>query len=126
MIPHYLGAVKIGEEQLAEAFKVVSERYSRETEIAKECFKFSEWATGHVKTLEPFTREYGMEENLSLQQLRSGLFHGSRAGSLGMLHDLQDLSTMANALRTNYTILHRENGDAGGIGAGRHLSEPRC
>jgi hypothetical protein len=107
MIPHYLGAVKLGEQQLAEAFKVVSERHSREFEISKECYKFSEWATGHQDVLKPFIDQYGMQENLSLQQLRGSLFHGSRVGSLGLLHDLQDLSVMTNALRTNYTILHQ-------------------
>ncbi len=107
MIPHYLGAVKNGEQQLAEALKVVSERHSREFEIGKECFKFSEWATGHQEVLKPFIDQYGMQENLSLQQLRGSLFHGSRVGSLGLLHDLQDLSVMTNALRTNYTILHQ-------------------
>ena len=107
MIPHYLGAVKIGEQQLAEAFKMISERHSRESEISKECYKFSEWATGHVVTLQPFVEQYGMRENLSLEQLRGSLFQGSRIGSLGLLHDLQDLSVMTNALRTNYTILHQ-------------------
>jgi hypothetical protein len=106
-IPHYLGAVKIGEQQLAEAFKMVSERHSREFEMSKECYQFSEWATGHMETLEPYVKQYGMEENLSLEQLRGGLFHGSRIGALGLLHDLQDLSLMTNALRTNYTILHQ-------------------
>jgi hypothetical protein len=106
-IPHYLGAVRVGEQQLAEAFKQVSERHSREFEISKECFKFSEWSTGHIETLQPPIKQYGMEENLTLEQLRGSLFHGSRVGSLGLLHDLQDLNVMANALRTNYTILHQ-------------------
>src|SRR5829696_2739432 len=107
MIPHYLGAVRIGEGQLAEAFKMVSERHSREFEMSKECYKFSEWASGHVKTLDPFVQKYGMDENLQLEQLRGSLFQGARIGALGLLHDLQDLNTMANALRTNYTILHQ-------------------
>jgi hypothetical protein len=107
MIPHYLGAVQTGEQQLSEAFKVVSERHSRDFEISRECFKFSEWAAGHQEVLKPFIDQYGVQENLSLQQLRGSLFHGSRAGSLGLLHDLQDLSVLANALRTNYTILHQ-------------------
>ena len=105
-IAHYLGAIKIGEQQLAEAFKQVGERHSREPEPREMCYQFSQWASGHVEGLEPYVEKYGKQQNLSLAQLRGSLFQGARVGSLGMLHDYQDLSVLTNALRTNYTILH--------------------
>src|SRR5215208_3012946 len=105
-IAHYLGASRIGEQQLAEAFKQVGERHSREPEPREMCYQFSQWATGHVEGLKPYLENYGRQENLALEQLRGSLFQGARVGSLGMLHDYQDLSVLANALRTNYTILH--------------------
>jgi hypothetical protein len=106
-IAHYLGAVQIGEQQLAESFKMVGERHSREPEPREMCYEFSQWATGHVEGLKPYTEQHGAQENLSLEQLRASLFQGARVGALGMLHDYQDLSVLANALRTNYTILHQ-------------------
>ena len=106
-IPHYLGAIRVGEQQLSEAFKMVGERHSREPEPRDMCYEFAQWASGHVEALRPFTEKYGAQENLQLEQLRGSLFHGARIGSLGMLHDYQDLSLLANALRTNYTILER-------------------
>jgi hypothetical protein len=105
-IAHYLGAIEIGEQQLAEAFKQVGERHSREPEPREMCYEFSQWASGHVEGLKPYLKNYGRQENLVLEQLRGSLFQGARVGSLGMLHDYQDLSVLANALRTNYTILH--------------------
>ena len=105
-IAHYLGAIEIGEQQLAEAFKQVGERHSREPEPREMCHQFSQWASGHVVGLKSYLETYGRQENLALGQLRGSLFQGARVGAMGMLHDYQDLSVLANALRTNYTILH--------------------
>jgi hypothetical protein len=105
-IAHYLGAIQIGEQQLAEAFKQVGERHSREPEPREMCYQFSQWASGHVEGLKPYLENYGKQENLALEQLRGSMFQGARVGSLGMLHDYQDLSVLTNALRTNYTILY--------------------
>jgi len=105
-IAHYLGAIEIGEQQLAEAFKQVGERHSREPEPREMCYQFSRWASGHVVGLKSYLETYGRQENLALEQLRGSLFQGARVGAMGMLHDYQDLSVLANALRTNYTILH--------------------
>ena len=105
-IAHYLGAVHIGEQQLSEAFKQVGERHSREPEPRQMCYEFSQWGAGHVEELKPYLEKYGRQENLAPEQLRGSLFQGARVGALGMLHDYQDLSVLANALRTNYTILH--------------------
>jgi hypothetical protein len=106
-IAHYLGAIRIGEQQLAEAFKQVGERHSREPEPREMCYEFSQWATGHVEALKLYVDKYGAQENLSLEQLRGSLFQGARIGALGLLHDYQDLSVLTNALRTNYTILQQ-------------------
>jgi hypothetical protein len=106
-IAHYLGAIQVGEQQLSEAFKMVGERHSREPEPREMCYEFAQWASGHVDALKPYAKKYGAQENLKLEQLRSSLFQGARIGALGLLHDYQDLSVMANALRTNYTILER-------------------
>jgi hypothetical protein len=106
-IAHYLGAIRVGEQQLSEAFKLVGERHSREPEPREMCYEFAQWASGHGEALKPFTEKYGAQENLKLEQLRGSLFQGARIGSLGLLHDYQDLSVLANALRTHYTIIER-------------------
>jgi len=106
-IAHYLGAIRVGEQQLAESFKQVGERHSREPEPREMCHEFSQWASGHVEVLQLYVDKYGAQENLKLEQLRGSLFQGARIGALGLLHDYQDLLVLTNALRTNYTILER-------------------
>jgi hypothetical protein len=106
-LARYLGAIRIGEQQLAESFKQVGERHSREPEPREMCYEFSQWASGHVQLLQPYVDKYGVQENLTLEQLRGNLFQGARIGALGLLHDYQDLLVLTNALRTNYTILER-------------------
>ena len=71
------------------------------------CYQFSHWTKGHVEALKPFGQKDGKQENLNLERLRGSLFQGARVGSLGLLHDYQDLSVLANALRRNYTLLER-------------------
>ena len=82
-IAHYLGAVRVGEQQLAEAFKQVGERHSREPEPREMCHEFSRWASGHADGLEPYIQKHGAQENLKLEQLRGGMFQGARIGALG-------------------------------------------
>lgn len=106
-LAHYLGAIQVGEQQLAESFKMVGERHSREPEPREMCYEFSQWASGHGEALKPFVDKHGAQENLKLEQLRSSLFQGARIGALGLLHDYQDLLVLTNALRTNYTILEQ-------------------
>jgi len=107
-VRHYLGLVDRGEQQLAEAFRVVADRHYNEYEIREMCAQFAEWSYGHRQALEPHIAQYGQEQQaLAPEQLRASLFQGSRAGGLGLLHDLQDLSLLANSVRTQYTILHQ-------------------
>jgi hypothetical protein len=104
-IAHYLGLVRNGEEQLAEAFKVVADRHYNDYEIRELCRQMAGWSLGHQEALEPMVKRYGAENRPDPLRLRGSLFHGSRAGTFGQLRDLQDLSLLANAVRTNYTIL---------------------
>src|SRR5205823_5474092 len=52
-------------------------------------------------------KQYGQEPNPAPEQLRGALFHGLRIGPLGLLRDMQDLLTLANSVRTNWTIVHQ-------------------
>jgi hypothetical protein len=107
-VRHYLGLLYRGEQQLAEACRVVADRHYNEYEIREMCTQFAEWCYGHRQALEPHFEQYGHEQQaLAPEQLRAGMFQGARAGGLGLLHDLQDLSLLANAVRTQYTILHQ-------------------
>jgi hypothetical protein len=107
-VRHYLGWLDRAEQQLAEAFRVVADRHYNDYEIREMCTTFAEWSYGHRQVLEPYLEQYGKEQQaLGPEQLRASLFQGARAGGLGLLHDLQDLSLLANATRTLYTILHQ-------------------
>jgi hypothetical protein len=95
------------EQQLSEAYRTVADRHYNEYEIRQMCTTFAGWCSGHIEALRPLMEQYGGHKVAGPRQLRSGLFHGSRAGSLGLLHDLQDLGVLANATRTQWTILHQ-------------------
>lgn len=110
IVPRYLGSVRLGEEQLAEAYKVVSERHSQEYEIREMCLKFAEWSEGHVEGMQPLIDRYGIDLDEDAARLRSGLFHGLRAGGADLLKDLQDLSVLASSTRTQWTILVQASG----------------
>jgi hypothetical protein len=113
----YLGSVRTAEEQLAEAYKVVAERHSQEFEIREMCNKFAEWSVGHMEGMDALIQRYGIEAREEPERLRSGLFHGLRAGGVGLLQDLQDLSLLATSTRTQWTIL----GQVGGSLKDTHL-----
>ena len=61
----------------------------------------------HVRPVRQPAQRGQEHQALAPEQLRASLFQGSRAGGLGLLHDLQDLSLLANSVRTQYTILHQ-------------------
>ncbi|MEM5775411.1 MAG: hypothetical protein AAGU05_10450 [Anaerolineaceae bacterium] len=105
IIDQYLGSVYVGEEQLAEAYRVISDRHSAEFEINEMCNRFAEWSKGHMMAMQPAIDLFGMVRQPDSEQLRSSLFHGARIGGIGLLKDLQDLSILANSVRTQWTIV---------------------
>jgi hypothetical protein len=107
-VKHYLALVERAEQQLAESFRVVADRHYNNFEVREMCTQFAEWSYAHRDALAPHLAQYGREaQPIGPDQLRAGLFQGSRAGGLGLLHDLQDLSLLANSVRTQYTILQQ-------------------
>lgn len=104
-IGSYLGLLKNGELQLAESLTQVATRHMNEAEMREQCKLFAGWSSTHIEALKPFIKKYGEEKTPAPEQLRGVLFSGARIGGLGKLRDLQDLLVLANAVRTNYTIL---------------------
>lgn len=101
----YLGQLEGAEQQLVEALQMVRERHCSEYEICEGCQQLANWSRDHLRALEPFFELFGHEYNEGPRLLRSGLFHGDRAGAEGLLKDLQDLGILANAVVTTYTVL---------------------
>jgi hypothetical protein len=107
-VKHYLGLVSRAEELLAKALREVADRHFNEYEVREQCTRLAGWCDRHLDVLEPLVSQYGRQARApGPRQLRAALFRGSRIGGLGLLHDLQDLSLLANAVRTHYTILHQ-------------------
>lgn len=104
-ISTYLGRLSDGERELADAFGLVAARHEKESEVRERCKMFAGWSGAHGKELEPFVKKYGQEQAPAVEMLRSALFADTRRGGLGKLLDLQDLGVLANAVRTDYTVL---------------------
>jgi hypothetical protein len=105
MISKYLGMVHSAEEQLAESFREVADRHYNEFEIRENCQQMAGWCKSHIEALSPVFKKLNETKSELPQMLRGSLFHGNRAGALGLLEDLQDLGTLAKAVHTHYIIL---------------------
>ena len=104
-LTRYIGSTRRSERLLAEAFRSVADRHQNEFEVHEQCRHMAEWSRSHSDALGEMTRRYGERRPSDADSLRSALFHGGRWGGLGLLHDLQDLLIMANAVSTEWLIL---------------------
>ena len=59
----------------------------------------------HAEELQPFVARYGEDAPEEPERLHADLFHGSRAGGLGLLRGLQDLHLMAAECDITWTLI---------------------
>ncbi|HEX8219422.1 MAG TPA: HPP family protein [Chloroflexia bacterium] len=106
-VAKYLGMVRNGEQELAEALLMVSDRNENEADARDGAKLLAQWSRAHVEALGPLIEKYGEDSSADPDRLRSALFHGARVGGLGLLRDLEDLSALANHVRLGWTALHQ-------------------
>ena len=101
----FLGLVKATEEQLLDAFALVAERHERNYELSRGATTCALWSREHLEWLEPFEELYGVIPSENPEMLRAALLSGTRAGILGEIQDLSDLSLLAERADMTWTIL---------------------
>jgi hypothetical protein len=106
-VAKYLGIVRNGEQELAEALLMVSDRNENEVEVRDGAKLLAQWSRAHVEALGPLVEKYGEDSGADPDRLRSALFHGARVGGVGLLRDLQDLSALASHVRLGWTALNQ-------------------
>jgi hypothetical protein len=94
-IAHYLALLHRSQSELAAAFRQVGHSHEDETDVQAMCEKLARQCNRHAERLRPFTDSYGQDSGDEPERLHSGLFRGTRSGSLGLLRDLHDLYLMA-------------------------------
>lgn len=103
----FLGQVKATEEQLLDAFALVAERHERNYELSRGATTCALWSRRHLEWLEPFEKAYGAVPSENVETLRSALLSGTRAGIVGEILDLGDLSVLAERAEMTWTVLYQ-------------------
>ncbi len=104
-VAHYLGLLRLSEQQIAEAFTTVAAHHTVEPDIYEICLKLASWSRTHTAALDRLISIYGEKEDREAEQVRSSLFQGPRAGGFGLLRDLHDLYLLANEAHLCWMIL---------------------
>jgi hypothetical protein len=103
----YLGLLQSGERQLADAFTLLADRYSRDPEIRDTTILLAKWSDAHLHKLEPLSARLGATESEHPAKLRAALLGGTRVGGLGLLWDLQDLELLISQVRSSWLVLQQ-------------------
>jgi hypothetical protein len=114
-IAKFIGIVRNGEQELAEAFLMLADRHENDADIRDTSLRLAAWSRAHLEMLGPLARRYGEDSSPDPDRLRSALFHGARVGGVGLVRDLQDLSALATHVRLTWTSLNQ---------AGKRLKDP--
>jgi hypothetical protein len=104
-VAHYLGLLHRAQCGLAAAFREVAEGHREEVDVFHTCQTLARECDRHAEQLKPFVDRYGEEAPEEPDRLHSEIFHGSRAGGLGLLRDLQDLYLMAAECDISWTLV---------------------
>ena len=102
-----IARLKSSEQLLSEAFLLVADRHRDEAEIRDVARTIASWSAEHVKRLGQVEKRYGTSRARRPERLRATMFHGSRAGSLRVVDDLQDLALLAQQTLLLWTILRQ-------------------
>ncbi len=106
-IAKFLATARDGEQELSEAFLMLSDRHERDPEVRDEIKVLAGWSKAHVKMLEPLIERYGPESTSDPDRLKSVLFQGARVGGVGLVRDMQDASALATHVRLAWTALYQ-------------------
>jgi hypothetical protein len=106
-IAKFLATARDGEQELSEAFLLLSDRHERDAEVRDEAKLLAAWSKAHIEMLAPLVERYGPESSSDPDRLKSALFHGARIGGTGLVRDLQDLSALATHVRLTWTALYQ-------------------
>jgi len=106
-IAKFLATARDGEQELAGALLMLSDRYEREAEVRDQCKVLAAWSRTHVEMLKPLIARYGPESTSDPDRLHSALFHGARVGGVGLVRDMQDVSALATHVRLAWTALYQ-------------------
>lgn len=104
-VAKFIGLTKASEEQLAETFLLVANKHDKNAEVREMAKQLAEWSRRHVEALLRVAERLGTAAVDEPERVRSALFHGARAGGVGLLRDLQDLSLLANQTRIQWVTL---------------------
>jgi hypothetical protein len=101
----YIGMALSSETELQQAFRMLSDKHSRNAEIRDACERFSQLCEAHIGGLRKQSEHHGSSGTVDPERIRAALFHGARFGGLGLLRDLHDLSILVQQVELSYVAL---------------------
>ena len=104
-IGKYIDLVHRTEEDLVEAFKLVSKAHSDEVDVEQTCSLLSSWSEKLAEELEPVAIRYKKESDKEPDRLTKTLLKKARKGSMALLRDLHDLYLIVSEVLVCCTIL---------------------
>jgi len=102
---HYLALLHRSQCTLADAFVVVADAHGDEVEVGRTGRRLASQCADHARRLEPFVQRYRDDAGDEPTALHGELFHGPRAGALGLLRDLHDLYLMVTECDVVWTLV---------------------
>lgn len=104
-IGKYIDLVHRTEEDLVDAFKLVSKAHSDEVDVEQTCVLLSSWSKKLADELEPIAKLYKKEGDKEPDRLTKTLLKKARKGSMALLRDLHDLYLIVSEVLVCCTIL---------------------
>jgi len=105
-ISQYVKNLHDSEEELAKAFKAVSEFHVEEPDVHEMCKLFASWSLDHVQNLTPMQTVYDEGEESEADRIKySSLTMNTE--SPGLLRDLCHLWLMTSDVQLGWVILHQ-------------------
>lgn len=104
-VGNYLGILHRSEQDLADAFKTISDHHGEEPDVYNMCKLLASWSEEHVEDIKPLVDRYLEEKSDEPDRLKQSLFEQPRSGSLALVRDLHDLWLLANEIHLCYIIL---------------------
>ena len=104
-IGKYIDLVNRTENDLVDAFKLVSKAHSDEVDIKQTCTLLSSWSKKLADELEPVAKRYKKESDKEPDRLTKTLLKKARKGSMALLRDLHDLYLIVSEVLVCCTIL---------------------
>ena len=104
-IGKYIDLVHRTENDLVDAFKLVSKAHGDEVDVEQTCLLLSTWSQQLADELEPVAKRYKKESDKEPDRLTKTLLKKTRKGSMALLRDLHDLYLIVNEVLVCCTIL---------------------